>query len=284
MSAYDHKPERFLRLVYPAELIMGGDHALCAGFELSEWRCEGFAQHLVEWLPDYALSEDLLRTMSHANAYSRLRQAAQRVYTTKNYEQRGEIGEIAAHCISRDFFDTIPISARVHYKSSPNEVVKGFDLVHARISDSGGLEIWLGEAKTYKSRSQALSEALTSVRSHIDAGFLKSQKLLLGPQVPAGTPHRERILRLFEPNTSIDELIERAVFPIFILGESDAIQGVQQQSDAYVGAVAEELQSLAASIDSSGIKARVQVSLFYIPLLSKETLVEAFDAKLKGLQ
>jgi Cap4 SAVED domain len=222
--------------------------------------------------------------MNHANAYSRLCQAAQRVYTTYNYEKRGEIGEIAAHCICRDFFDTIPISARVYYKSAPNEIIKGFDLVHARISESEGLEIWLGEAKTYKSRSQAISEALVSVRGHIEAGFLRSHKLLLGPQVPLGTPHREEIVRLFEANTSIDELIESAVFPIFILGESDAIRGVEQHTDAYTAAVAAELHVLAAAIENSGIKVNVRVPLFYIPLFSKEALLEAFDAKLKGLQ
>jgi Cap4 SAVED domain len=284
MSAYDLKPERFLALIYPAGLVPGSDHTFCAGFELSEWRCQGFADHLIEWLPDYALSEDLLKAMNHANAYTRLRQAAQRVYTTQNFERRGEIGEIAAHCISRDFFGTIPISPRVYYKSSSNDVVKGFDLVHVRFVVPSGIEIWLGEAKIYKSRSEAIYEALRSVRGHIDAGFLTSHKLLLGRQIPEGTPHRERIVRLFEPNTSIDELVASAVFPIFILGESEAIVGVERQSDAYTDAVVQELEKLVAAIEESEIKTRVRVPLFYIPLLSKKALVDAFDQRLKGLQ
>jgi hypothetical protein len=284
MSIYDHKPERFLRLVYPAEAAFGGDHAFCAGFELSEWRCEGFADHLIEWLPDYALAEDLLKAMNHANAYARLRQAAQRVYTTDNINKRGEIGEIAAHCICRDFFNTIPISPRVYYKSSSNDVIKGFDLVHARIPDLQNIELWFGEAKTFKSRSEAISDALKSVRSHIDAGFLKSHKLLLGPQVPPGTPHRETIVRLFDANTSIDELVDSAVFPIFILGESDAIVGVERHTEAYAAAIGEELLNLAASIESSGTRTKIRVPVFYVPLLHKEALVAAFDRRLKGLQ
>src|SRR3712207_7792467 len=36
----------------------------CAGFELKAWRCGPFAEHLMEWLPEYALPEDELAVRS----------------------------------------------------------------------------------------------------------------------------------------------------------------------------------------------------------------------------
>ncbi len=148
MSVYDTKPERFLQRLHSKD----GNPAprlYCAGFEFDTWRCQQFAFHLAEWLPDYALPEDELR-MDHGNVLLKLNQAAIRVYTSAKYASRGEAGEIALHAICRDFFDTIPISPRVFYKSASNDVVKAFDLVHVRFPKDGSIQIWLGESKLYK--------------------------------------------------------------------------------------------------------------------------------------
>src|SRR5262245_57495379 len=132
MAPYSLKPEPFFDLLHD-----GGDHAVprsrvyCAGFELRRWRAKPFAAHLIECLPDYALAEEELR-FHHGNAYVKLQQAAVRVYTSLNYERRGEVGEIALHAICREYFRTIPVATRVFYKSSSNDPVKSFDLVHAR--------------------------------------------------------------------------------------------------------------------------------------------------------
>ena len=106
-----------------------------------------FASHLVEWLPEYALPEEELN-VNHGNMYVKLQQAAIWVYTSARYEKRGEAGEIAIHAICREFFETLPISPRVFYKTTSNDVIKAFDMVHARFPPSGGVELWLGESKS----------------------------------------------------------------------------------------------------------------------------------------
>ncbi len=189
MSVYDFKPDRFLEQRHSDPKQSPKRDVYCAGFELAQWRCVPLAYHLVEWLPDYALAEDELRT-HHGNAFVKLRQAAVRVYTSKKYEFRGEAGEIALHAICRDYFNTIPISPRVFFKSTSNDVIKSFDLVHARFPKDKPFEIWLGESKLYDDASAAISSAISSIKDHIDKGFLTNQKLLLGPQIPKSTPHR----------------------------------------------------------------------------------------------
>ena len=130
---------------------LGDDtESYCAGFELSEWRCDGLADNLIEWVIDYTLKSDDLDTTNHANSYIRLKEAASRVYTSENYRHRGEIGEIAAHAICRTYFGTIPVAARVNYLSASNDPVKAFDLVHARYLGEDKVELWLGEAKFFK--------------------------------------------------------------------------------------------------------------------------------------
>lgn len=255
----------------------------CAGFETEKWRCSPFAFHLAEWLPDYALFEEEL--LIHAgNSLAKLNQAAVRVYTSAKYAKRGEVGEIALHAVCREHFGTIPISPRVFYKSASNDVIKAFDLVHARLLPNEPVEIWFGESKLYKDRADAIADAIASIRTHLDAGFLSNEKLLLGPQIPKGTPRYDEIASLFHKNTSLDELVGSAVFVVGILGDSEAASSAKSICDEYKGNLEAELSTLAKRLSDAKFAANIRLVLIYIPLVGKEQLVEAFDKRLKGLQ
>jgi hypothetical protein len=277
LTVYDTKPDRFLKDLHIEDASAPAERIYCAGFELEEWRCVPFARHLIEWLPEYALPEEELN-VSHGNMYVKLQQAAVRVYTSEKYKQRGEAGEIALHAICRDYFGTIPISSRVFYKSASNDVVKAFDLVHARFPAKDILEVWLGESKLYDNASQGITDAIASVRKHIEQGFLQNQKLLLGPQIPKSTPHYEEINAIFKSQTSIDVLLSSS------FSNSDAAKATKDWNDSYVEGVRAELAKLSAKIAESTLSGKIKILLVYVPLASKADLVNAFDAKLKGLQ
>lgn len=256
----------------------------CAGFELSEWRCDGLADNLMEWITDYALKSDELRDSNHTNNYVRLKQAASRVYISENYKRRGEVGEIAAHAICRTYFGTIPVAARVNYLSASNDPVKAFDLVHVRYIKDDQIELWLGEAKFFKSRDGAISDAITSIGKHINAGFLKNEKLLLGPQISSDIPHSNKIKALLASETSLDELIENAVFPVLVAANSDAITGHTEKCEAYSKSVSDEMNVLWQKLTLSGLTKKIRIKLIYVPLLNKDELNKAFDNRLKALQ
>ncbi len=283
MTAYSHKPKRFLERLHFDETGNPVDCICCAGFELQAWRCVPFAEHLIEWLPEYALPEDEL-DVTHANIYVKLKKAAIRVYTSEEYKKRGEAGEVTLHAICRDYFDTLPISPRVFYKSASNDVVKAFDMVHARFPAAGGIELWLGESKLYADTKQAIAEALRSVKKHLDQGFLKEQKLLIGPQIPKNTPRYQELMELFEPQTSLDKFISAGVFVIGILSNSSACVAAKKIDAGYTAMLNDEFSVLKDSVTKSGLTKSIRVVLLYIPLADKNRLVAAFDSKLKGLQ
>jgi hypothetical protein len=280
---YDQKPERFLANLYTDQSSKPASELYCAGFELQQWRCKPFAFHLAEWLPDYALPEDELR-VNHANSLLKLNQAAVRVYTSAKYEKRGEAGEIALHAICRDFFGTIPVSPRVFYKSASNDVVKAFDMVHVRFPPAGNVEIWLGESKLYTSGSDAISDAITSIKTHIEGGFLSNQKLLLGPQIPKTTPRYDEIIAIFKKQASLDVLLNNAVFAVGILCDSKAVKAAKEHTVAYVESAKQELLEFTSKLQTSGLTGSLKLALIYMPLASKADLVQAFDSRLKGLQ
>ncbi len=254
----------------------------CAGFEVKQWRCNAFADHVIEWLPDYALKEDELN-INHGNMYVRLKEAAARVYATDNYGKRGELGEIAIHAICRDFFGTIPLAPRVFYKTSSNDVVKSFDMAHIRYTDNAKFEVWLGESKFYKSGADAIASAIESIEQHIESGFLNHEKLLLGPQVSNKLPHSDRIRELLARQTSLDALFATAVFPVCIVCDSNAVASHKEYSDSYLNAVREELLTLRKKMEESDLPTKIKLHLIYLPIDSKDKLAAAFDKRLKGL-
>lgn len=280
-NPYEIAPNCILtRLTEPNESL----ESYCAGFELSEWRCSGLADNLIEWIIDYALKSDELRDTNHTNTFVRLKQAASRVYTSEKYERRGEVGEIAAHAVCRTYFDTIPVAARVNYLSASNDPVKAFDLVHVRYVSGDNIELWLGEAKFFKNRSDAIKDAIASINSHITAGFLKNEKLLLGPQVSNDIPHSAKIRALLSAEASLDELISSAVFPVLIAANSDAASNHVAATDDYSAKVADEMSALWDKLKASGLTEKIRLKLIYVPLGDKDALNKAFDERLKGLQ
>ena len=261
-----------------------GSEAYCAGFEFSDWWCDGLADNLIEWIIDYALKSDELITLNHTNSYVRLKQAAARVYTSAKYQRRGEVGEIAAHAVCRKYFGTIPVAARVNYLSASNDPVKAFDLVHVRYTSEDEVELWLGEAKFFKNRNAAINDAISSIKSHITKGFLTNEKLLLGPQVSDDIPQVEKIKELLSSEVSLDQLIKHAVFPVLIAANSDAAKNHSDVNSVYSEEVQLEMEKLWGKLQSSGLTAQIKIFLIYVPLGDKDKLNKAFDARLKGLQ
>jgi hypothetical protein len=235
----------------------------------------------MEWIADYALAEDEL-SVTHANMYVKMKQAAVRIYTSEKYQTRGELGEIALHAICRDFFETIPIAPRVFYLTSSNDVVKSFDMVHVRYAGEH-FELWLGEAKLFQDAKQAISAAISSVLQHLDEGFLNREKLILGPQISKSVPRYNEIRELFSSQESLDEIFKAAVFPVLIAAESQAVAGHNEHCDSYRECVEAELSQLAERIKAADLHTRIEIRLVYLPLLSKDNLTSAFDKKLKGL-
>lgn len=75
----DH-PNNFLNIVFHENIGIGEDLALCAGFERGEWRNDQLADHVMEWLPEFALNYTELNEIGHHNAIKMIKKAATIVY------------------------------------------------------------------------------------------------------------------------------------------------------------------------------------------------------------
>ncbi len=149
-------------------------------------------------------------------------------------------------------------------------------MVHARFPAAGGIQLWLGEAKLYADTKQAIEDALKSVKEHLDQGFLKEQRMLIGPQIPKSTPRYQELMELFEPQTSLDKFISAGVFVIGVLSNSSACGAAQKIDDAYKVALKNEYSVLKNRLTQSGLTKSIRVVLLYIPLADKDGFVTTF--------
>ncbi len=140
---------------------------LCVGYELGQWRAAQFADHLMEWLPEFALTYSEIEGIHSGNMVALMREAAKKVYVTNKFANRGEFGELFLHAAIRRVFGSLPAISKIYYKSALNDTVKGFDAVHV-VTDADGLQLWLGEAKFYDDIGRAIRDVVQELKIHTE--------------------------------------------------------------------------------------------------------------------
>ena len=252
---------------------------LCAGYEGGKWRSERLADHLFQWLPYAALNQEHQLGFGSHNFVEMLRLAAAHVYSTKKTASRGELGELLLHLACILHFKTVPVMCKLVLKSSANDTVKGFDGVHL-LPLKNGFELWLGESKFYTDAEKGMRDAIKSVKDHILPSFLATEKAMIFGHVGKDIPHRTEVIKLFKSQTSGNELLKMAVFPILVTYESASVASFTEASAAYVSGLTTEVGNLRAFFGKRAAGLKLRFQLIFIPLGSKKDLVASFDTKL----
>lgn len=284
-------PDKFLNVVFHESADAGDDLALCAGFERGGWRNDQFADHIIEWLPEFALSYSEVKEIGHHNALRIIKRAAKIVYDTEKYGLRGEFGEILLHIAIRQVYKTLPAINKIYYKSSVNETVKGFDAVHVVKKDTG-LELWVGETKFYNTVSKAIYDVTKEIIDHLETDYLKSEFILIRNKIDPEWPEAAELKDLLHENTSLDKVFQRACIPVLLTydskvvkegaGDKDYEKNIKGEIlDAY-STMRKKLNEQYAARFSTALPITVHVIL--IPLKEKVELISALDKRLKALQ
>jgi len=257
---------------------------LCVGYERGVWRAEQFAEHVVEWLPEFALSPEECKSFNQANAVPFIRRAAKTVYESKKFENRGEFGELFLHAIIRQVHNSLPAISKIFYKSAINDPVKGFDIVHV-VGPPNDMELWLGEAKFYKSIAAAIRDVLAELETHLATKYLRSEFLLIKGKIDDSWPHADALNKLLSPNTSFDDVFKRACIPILLTYDSECLTKHSICSSEYIAAFKAEIErhyrSFAKKLALKALPPELHIHLFLMPLNTKTVLIKALDRKLR---
>lgn len=282
MSTKLDPPTPFLDVVVQEFDLDPALTGLCAGYENGAWRCQQFATHLIEWLPEFALTRSELEQASSGNFVRLLRRAAAAVYQTDKYRKRGEFGELILHAVIRQVFATTPAINKIYFKDAANDTVKGFDAVHV-VSQDRDLELWLGEAKFYSDATQAISAVSKELADHTDRDYLRDEFLFISNKIDPSWDHAPTLSRLLDPNTSLDDVFTRCVFPILLTYDSDTVASHRRHSDDYAQAIRQEFLAHHDRFRGSGLPS-LRIYLLLLPLDTKQALVDQLHQRLEAAQ
>lgn len=261
---------------------------LCAGFEDGAWRADALARCLLAWVVDWALPHSEREAVSADNLFSALSRALNRVYTSTKTDRRGEIGELLLHLAIRSNYSTVPAVSKIYFKDASNDTVKGFDAVHIVPTDDDGLEVWLGESKFYTDVRRAVRDVVAELQDHLVTDYLRLEFAAVADKIDSNWPYAEKLKKLFLPETSLDDVFERAVIPVMLTYDSHSVSNFTSDSAEYRAEIESEIREAFAyfveRLATKPLPREVIIRLVLIPLNTKELLVEAFDTRLKNLQ
>ncbi|GFO65045.1 HamA C-terminal domain-containing protein [Geomonas paludis] len=285
-------PDYFLSLVLHDHSGKGDDSALCAGFERGKWRNNQLADHVMEWLPEFALSHSELKEIGHHNAVRLTKKAARIIYQTDKYGSRGEFGELLLHIAIRQIYKTIPAISKIYYKSSVNKTVEGFDAVHVVKKDQH-LELWIGETKFYNDITRAIDDVCDEIITHLETDYLKNEFILIRNKIDPAWPEANSLNDLLDGNHSLDEVFKKACIPVLLTYDSDVVRNTSKSDDEYLDNIRKEMSAAFKKMRMKlekkyeaqfKEKLPLTVHVIFIPLHEKVALVTALHSKLKALQ
>jgi HamA len=276
-------PNKFFEVRFQVSTQLSGCTAVCAGYELKEWRRKQLAGHLIKWLPEFALTYSELSSLGPHNAADLLAKAARSVYTSEKYKKRGEIGELLLHVICREVFNTYPAITKYFYKDSANNTVKGFDSVHVIVTNAG-LELWLGESKFYEQIDKAINAAVKDLKAHTGRDYMRAEFVTVRNMLDPKWPHAARLKKLIDPNVSLDNIFDAICIPVLLTYNSDAVGSHTAVSAAFVNAFRAEVSKHYANFSGKNPLKDIKVHLFLFPAKDKDALIAEFDERLKACQ
>lgn len=241
------------------------------------------ADHLIEWLPEFALKHSERERFGSHNGVALLREAARSIYTSDKYQNRGELGEILLHIAMRQVFKTAPAVAKYFFKDSANNTVKGFDAVHV-VATGSSFELWLGEVKFYEDVASAITDVVKELQAHTKRNYMRDECTFIAKKIDPTWPHAATLKALLHQNTSMDKIFAAVCIPVLLTYDSVTIAGHNAVTAAFEKALAAEVRRHHMSYASKKLPTNVKIHLFLIPLGAKRELVKAFDKRLKSYQ
>lgn len=256
--------------------------AATVDYELGSWRAQAFANHILEWVLDYALRRGEREHLSPGRVVEITKRAMKATFG--NGHDRGVPGEILLHAVCRQFFGSDTVINKVWFKTANNDTYKGFDGVHA-VHSGNTLELWLGEAKFYRNADRAIQAVVGELDDHLDRDYLRGEFALVASKIDDDHPHAAELRQLMHPNSSLDQVFDRIVVPILLTYDSASTLGHTKVCPEYDAALEAEVRRIWLKLTNRlPTTLPVAVRLFLVPLADKTAVENALHAELQKWQ
>lgn len=251
------------------------------GFDQNKFRLEPLVNVISDVITEFALGLHSGTSVLITEMRAKLKEAAELVFTTDKYKQRGEFGELVLHLLLRDWCGTIPLISKIRFKDAHNATVHGFDAVHITLKDK---KLWLGESKLYTSGAAGVTELAADLRKHLENDYLRREFTLISPKLPENTPEIDHWRTLLHRNQRLETILAGICIPMVCTYSSDLYKTHTDNTPACITAFTDECKKLAAEFEKKKIETDVDVILMLLPVPSKDELNAELFKRLKHMQ
>ncbi|MCR6572142.1 HamA C-terminal domain-containing protein [Campylobacter insulaenigrae] len=210
--------------------------SLINDYEEGEWRFEKFNRYIMNTLAETALSKTEREALASKEEYYSI---MQRSVANLN-KKEGEIGEIFLYGIMKKYYNALPIVPKIFYKQNTNDYAKGADSVHLTIENQE-CHLWLGESKFYTDITDAINEAIKSIKNLLVKDKINKEKSIIMDindvesfiKDKISEESIDKIKRVLKQDTSIDELKNILHIPISIIYQCETTKTYSELSEEY---------------------------------------------------
>jgi hypothetical protein len=250
-----------------------------AAYDNQRWRSQEFAEHLIGWLPELALSPSELVDITPNNIHRKLSRAISEVKRNAGVDYKSTVADLLLHIVLRHKFNTEPIGAKLFQKGSTG--IEPFGNAHILHRNTGD-ELWLGRSTvaTATDYNTTVASVISQLEDSLDSKLLKDEREIIltlrEPQHLLPTSLNDAL----KSNAPVDQLVKVLCIPILIGYDSSVLKGGYR--DDYISHLITEVNESYASLSPSlpACLSRVKIHLFFIPIECVETLTKNFAALL----
>ncbi|MDD1149820.1 dsDNA nuclease domain-containing protein [Pseudomonas sp. TNT2022 ID357] len=278
---YRTKPEPFL-----VEFHSASDASLLrslTGFDVQydfdEWQCREFAEHLVQWLPEFCLRASEIANFQVHHSREVLAKSVGKINGTSLPRERF-LAEVILHSILRSKHGSQPIACKVFFE----EQGKLSEFGNAHVVQERGRpdELWLGLSRMIFTGK--MDDSLDDICRVLDATISKAaliaeRNIIVTLREPQHhRPTAEKFNAALSRNTRAEDLLKVLCFPILLAYDSNTLAGgyLAQYIINLKAEVTEHYRTLTGKLTSKIDQVRVVVYL--VPIQSTVELIAEFDS------
>ncbi|MBB4610945.1 Hachiman antiphage defense system protein HamA [Sphingomonas yabuuchiae] len=254
-------------------------YAFDVEFDGDIWRRDELVDHLLDWLPEIALSPQTLANFSHL--------AARRLpgEALKAWEQRGStdipqlIASLMLHAILRLHFGAEPIACRIFF--SVKGAMRSSSAHIVQLPE--GEEVWLGRSRLVNASSHeaVVAEVLAELRTALTRDVLKEERDIIIQLREPRHLRNDKLDAILSNTGKTSELLKILRLPFLVAYDSATLSAGFETG--YLTKLKVEVENeygrikalLGEELDS------VRISLFLVPIECADTLADEFETKLR---
>jgi Cap4 SAVED domain len=151
------------------------------------------------------------------------------------------------------------------------------------LATDSALELWLGEVKFYSDISRAIRDVTEELGNHTTPGYLRREAATIINKIDPNWPHADRLKKLLDPNTSLDQVFDAMVIPILLTYDSVAVNAHRRVTEAFNAAFKAEVEEHHTTFRDKTLPP-FRIHLFLVPLKEKRELLRYLDEGLRKWQ